>query len=59
MLTDILFVLLLILIDGAFALSEIAIISSRRIRLAQMSDEGSAGAKLAMTSRPNRAHRSA
>ena len=48
MLTDILFVLVLILINGVFALSEIAIISSRRVRLAQMADGGSAGARQAM-----------
>jgi len=49
MLTDILFVLVLILINGVFALSEIAIISSKRVRLAQMADGGSAGARQAMT----------
>ena len=56
MLTDILFVLLLILINGAFALSEIAIISSRRVRLAQMADTGNAGAKqaLVLASQPTR-----
>ena len=49
MLADILFVLVLILINGVFALSEIAIISSKRVRLAQMADGGSAGARQAMT----------
>ena len=44
MLTDILLILVLIVISGAFALSEIAIVSSRRIRLVRMVDTGSAGA---------------
>lgn len=49
MLTDILFLLLLILINGAFALSEIAVVSSRRARLVQLADAGSAGARHALT----------
>jgi putative hemolysin len=42
MLTDILLILLLIPINGAFALSEIAIVSSRRARLVQMAETGAA-----------------
>jgi putative hemolysin len=49
-------VALLILLNGLFALSEIAIISSRRVRLVQMADAGSAGAQqaLALASDPTR-----
>lgn len=48
MVTDILLVLVLILINGLFAMSEIAIVSSRRARLVQMVDEGSSGAQVAL-----------
>lgn len=48
MLTDVLFVLLLILFNGALAMSEIAIVSSRRPRLAGMAEGGSRGAALAL-----------
>ena len=41
-----LFILLLILINGFFAGSEIAVVSSRRGRLGQMESEGSKGAKI-------------
>ena len=56
MLTDILFVLILIAINGVFALSEIAIVSSRRARLVQMAAGGGAGAgrALALASEPTR-----
>ena len=56
MLTDILLILVLIVINGAFALSEIAIVSSRRIRLVGMVDTGSAGAAqaLSLASEPTR-----
>jgi putative hemolysin len=56
MLTDILLILVLIVISGAFALSEIAIVSSRRIRLVRMVDTGSAGAAqaLLLASEPTR-----
>jgi putative hemolysin len=49
MLTDILFLLVLILLNGVFALSEIAIVSSRRARLVQLADGGSSGARHALT----------
>jgi putative hemolysin len=49
MLTDILLLLALILINGVFALSEIAIVSSRRAKLMQLADGGSAGARHALT----------
>jgi putative hemolysin len=48
MITDILIVFVLILINGLFAMSEIAIVSSRRARLVQMADGGNAGAQHAL-----------
>ncbi|ARP99065.1 hemolysin family protein [Pseudorhodoplanes sinuspersici] len=39
----------LILLNGFFAMAELAIVSSRRIRLQQMADGGSAGAARALT----------
>jgi putative hemolysin len=49
MLTDLLLLLVLILLNGVFAMSEIAIVSSRRARLVQMAEGGSAGARHALT----------
>lgn len=40
--------LVLILINGLFAMSEIAIVSSRKARLQQLMDNGSSGARMAM-----------
>lgn len=56
MLSDILLLLVLILLNGVFALSEIAIVSSRRARLQQMADGGSGGARhaLVLASEPTR-----
>ena len=48
MLTDLSLLLLLILLNGLFALSEIAIVSSKRARLLQMADEGKVGAERAL-----------
>lgn len=45
---DILFILLLIAFNGLFAMSEISVVSSRRIRLQQMADNGDKGAKAAL-----------
>jgi putative hemolysin len=45
---EILIVFVLILLNGLFAMSEIAIVSSRRARLVQLADGGSAGAQTAM-----------
>ena len=55
MTTDILLLLVLILLNGAFAMSEIAVVSSRRARLVQMA-ETSSGARraLALASQPTR-----
>jgi len=49
MLTDLILVLTLILLNGVFAMSEIAIVSSRRARLLQMADAGGTGARHALT----------
>lgn len=46
--TDVLLVLVLILVNGVFAMSEIAIVRSRRARLLQMADAGSSGARHAL-----------
>ncbi len=47
--TDLLLLFTLILINGLFAMSEIAIVSARRVRLLQMADGGDAGARRALT----------
>ena len=49
MLTDITLLLILILLNGVFAMSEIAIVGSKRARLLQMAEAGSAGARHALT----------
>lgn len=56
MTTEILLVFGLILLNGAFAMSEIAIVSSRRVRLVQMADGGRVGAQraLQLASEPTR-----
>ncbi|MCA9954175.1 MAG: HlyC/CorC family transporter [Anaerolineales bacterium] len=41
-------VLLVIIVNGVFALAEIAIVSSRKARLQQMANEGNSGARLAL-----------
>lgn len=45
---EIAIILLLILLNGVFAMSEIAIVSARRLRLQQMVERGSKGAKVAL-----------
>lgn len=47
--TDVVLLLVLILLNGVFAMSEIALVSSRRPRLQQLAAEGHAGARLAVT----------
>jgi magnesium and cobalt exporter, CNNM family len=56
MTTDLLLVFVLILLNGLFAMSEIAIVSSRRARLVQMADGGNVGAQRAiqLSSEPTR-----
>jgi putative hemolysin len=53
---DLLLLLILILLNGIFALSEIAIVSARRARLIQMAEGGSSGARhaLALAAEPTR-----
>jgi putative hemolysin len=46
--TDLLLLFFLILLNGVFAMSEIAIVSARRARLLQLADAGSAGARHAL-----------
>lgn len=56
MLADALLILTLILLNGVFAMSEIAIVSSKRSRLVQLTETGSAGARhaLALAGEPTR-----
>jgi putative hemolysin len=56
MTADILLVFVLILLNGVFALSEIAIVSSRRARLVQLAEGGRSGAQraLQLASEPTR-----
>ncbi|MFN7917358.1 MAG: hemolysin family protein [Vicinamibacterales bacterium] len=53
---EFLFLFALIALNGLFAMSEIAIVSSRRARLTQMAEAGSGGARhaLALTASPTR-----
>ena len=46
--TDILVIFALILLNGVFAMAELAIASARRLRLEQLSDSGNAGARVAI-----------
>ena len=45
---DLLFLLLLILLNGVLAMSEIAVVSSRKSRLQKLADDGSPGAQTAL-----------
>ena len=53
---EFLFILLLILTNGVFAMSEIAIVSARKARLQQWADEGDTKARVALelANAPNR-----
>ena len=46
--TDLLIILALILLNGVFAMTELAIASSKRLRLQDMAGKGSAGARVAI-----------
>ncbi len=46
---DVLLLLLLIVVNGIFAMSEIAVVSARRARLIQLAEDGSNGARHALT----------
>ncbi len=48
MLAQFLILLLLLALNGLFAMAELAVVSSRRIRLKQMADAGSKGARAAL-----------
>ncbi len=54
--TELLIVLGLIIVNGVFAMSEIAIVSARKIRLKKMADEGDTRAEIALllANSPNR-----
>ena len=45
---EILFIILLVIANGIFAMSEIAVVSSRKTRLQQRAEEGDSGAKTAL-----------
>ncbi len=47
--TEILFLVLLILTNGLFSLAEMAVVSARKVRLQQRAEEGSRGAKTALS----------
>jgi putative hemolysin len=53
---EIIIILVLIFANGVFAMSEIAIVSARRIRLQKMAEKGSIGAKaaLSLAAEPNK-----
>ena len=53
---DIALLLLLILLNGVFAMSEIAVVSSRRARLQRLADDGSPGAHSALALHSEPAH---
>lgn len=53
---DITFIFVLLLINGVFAMSEIAVVSARKARLQQLAEEGSAGAKSAVELSTQPAH---
>jgi len=45
---EILFIVLLVLVNGIFAMSEMAVVSARKARLQQRTDEGNSGARAAL-----------
>jgi putative hemolysin len=56
MLTELSLLLALILLNGVFAMSEIAVVGSRRARLVQLAETGRSGAShaLALVAEPTR-----
>lgn len=54
--TEFLLIVVLILLNGVFAMSEIAVVSARRVRLQQRAEQGDAGARaaLALANQPTR-----
>jgi putative hemolysin len=51
---EIILIFVLILANGVFAMSEIAVVSSRKARLQQLSNEGNRAASAALAENPNR-----
>jgi len=54
--TDILIILFLILLNGVFAMSELALVSAKRLRLEKQAGEGSRGAHAALKLADNPSH---
>lgn len=54
--TDILIILFLILLNGVFAMSELALVSAKRLRLEKQAEEGSRGAHAALKLADNPSH---
>ena len=46
--TEILIVLLLLVLNGVFAMSELAIVTARKVRLEQRAEDGDSGARAAL-----------
>ncbi len=53
MILDIIIILLLILFNGVLAMTELAVVSSKKSRLQAMADKGNAGAKVALQLKEN------
>lgn len=45
---DIFLVVLLVILNGIFAMSEMSLVSAKKVRLQQMADKGNEGAKAAL-----------
>ena len=54
--SDILIILVLILLNGVFAMSELALVSAKRMRLERRAEEGSHGARAAIALADNPSH---
>jgi len=54
--SDILIILVLILLNGVFAMSELALVSAKRLRLERHAQEGSRGARAAISLADNPSH---
>ena len=54
--SDILIILVLILLNGVFAMSELALVSAKRMRLERRAQEGSRGARSAIKLADNPSH---
>ena len=54
--SDILIILVLILLNGVFAMSELALVSAKRMRLERRAEEGSRGARTAIELADNPSH---